>query len=200
MHKFKQATFNCIKNLGVNYAGVAQPGLECQSTQRVILIIWRSWVRNPPPVYTFFLKKANTFYSQTLQIFKMSKKILVFAALFSLALSMTITQEANALTRATGDFSRTTASLDPSRVCGNHVCQPGETAKWSSAVMASQRQGPGKATGAQYGNIIMHQIVVNSLVKSSHANQMMWTYNSTMTNSHTKMVPNHANMNMTGSK
>jgi hypothetical protein len=21
---------------------------------RVILIIWRSWVRNPPPVYSFF--------------------------------------------------------------------------------------------------------------------------------------------------
>ena len=32
------------------YAGVAQPGLECQPLQRrAILIIWRSWVRNPPP-------------------------------------------------------------------------------------------------------------------------------------------------------
>ena len=29
-------------------AGVAQPGLECQTLQAT-LIIWRSWVRNPPP-------------------------------------------------------------------------------------------------------------------------------------------------------
>ena len=144
----------------------------------------------------------------------MSKKILVFAALFSLALSMTITQEANALTKATGDFSRTTASLDPSRVCGNHVCQPGETAKWSSAVLSSQRQGPGKATGAQYGSIIMHQIVVNSLAKSWHVNQMTMTpihSNSTMSshgnkmmmtpsNTNSTMMSNHANMNMNGSK
>ncbi|SMH71583.1 protein of unknown function [Candidatus Nitrosotalea okcheonensis] len=34
MRKFEQATFNCIKNLGVIYAGVAQPGLECQSIQK----------------------------------------------------------------------------------------------------------------------------------------------------------------------
>ena len=34
--EFEQATFNCIKNLGVIYAGVAQPGLECQSTQKGI--------------------------------------------------------------------------------------------------------------------------------------------------------------------
>ena len=125
----------------------------------------------------------------------MSKKILVFAVLFSLALSMTITQEASALTRATGDFSRTTASLDPSRVCGIHVCQPGETSKWSSAVSSSQRQGPGKATGGQYGNIIMYQIVVNSILKANHANQTMMTpsqANSTMSN--------QTSMNMTGSK
>ncbi|HET7336283.1 MAG TPA: hypothetical protein VFJ23_00150 [Candidatus Nitrosotalea sp.] len=126
----------------------------------------------------------------------MSKNILVFAALFSLALSMTITQEANALTKATGDFSRTTASLDPSRVCGNHVCQPGETAKWSSAVLSSQRQGPGKATGAQYGSIIMHQIVVNSLAKSWHMNKMMMT----PSNTNSTMMPGHANMNITRSK
>jgi hypothetical protein len=109
---------------------------------------------------------------------------------------MTITQEASALTRGTGDFSRTTASLDPSKVCGNHVCQPGETAKWSSAVLSSQRQGPGKATGAQYGIIIMHQIVVNSLAKPSHVNQMMMT----PSNTNSTMMSGHANMNITGSK
>ena len=140
----------------------------------------------------FFHKKANTFYSQTLQILKMSKKILVFAALFSLALTMTVTQEASALTRGTGDFSRTTASLDPSRVCGNHVCQPGEIAKWSSAVMSSQRQGPGKATGAQHGNIIMHQIVVNSIANQM---KMMWKSSGPVV-----ITLNQTNTNMTGSK
>ena len=115
----------------------------------------------------------------------MSKKILVFAILLSLVLSMTITQEANALTKGAGQYSRTTASLDPSRVCGNHVCEPGEHAKWSSAVQSSQRQGPPKATGAQYGIIIMHQMVVNSLVKTNQGSQMVWSH-STMSNS-TKM-------------
>lgn len=105
----------------------------------------------------------------------MSKKILVFAALFSIALSMTITQEANALTKGTGDYSRTTASLDPSRVCGNQICIPGENSKWSHAITISQREGPGKATGGHEGHVIMHQLVVNSLVKNSHVNSVMIT-------------------------
>ena len=109
----------------------------------------------------------------------MSKKILVFAVLFSIVLSMTVTQEANALTKGAGQYSRTTASLDPSRVCGNHICQPGESSKWSSAVQSSQRQGPPKATGAQHGIIIMHQMVVNSLVKMNHTDSIMMTLNKT---------------------
>ena len=109
----------------------------------------------------------------------MSKKILVFAVLCSLVLSMTVTQEANALTKSAGQYSHTTASLDPSRVCGNHICQPGESSKWSLAVLASQRQGPGKATGAQHGIIIMHQMVVNSLVKMNHTDSIMITLNKT---------------------
>jgi hypothetical protein len=118
-----------------------------------------------------FHKEANTFYSNTIQILKMSKKILVFAVLFTLALSMTITQEASALTRGAGEYVRTSPRLNPGQVCGDHICQPGENAKWSAAVSSSQRQGPGKATGAQYGFIIMHQMVVNYLVKPSYANQ-----------------------------
>jgi len=121
----------------------------------------------------------------------MSKKILAFAVLFSLGLSMVMTQEANALIQGAGQYSRTTASLDPSRVCGNHICQPGESSKWSSAIQSSQRQGPGKATGAQYGIIIMHQMVVNALAKINHGTQMVWSH-STMSNS--------TNMNSTGMK
>lgn len=113
----------------------------------------------------------------------MSKKILVFTVLFSLALSMMITQEASALTNWSGQTSRTTASLDPSKVCGNHICKPGENSKWSHAVLTSQRQGPGKATGGLYGNIIMHQLVVNTLVKASPANPVTTNTNSTATGS-----------------
>ena len=121
----------------------------------------------------------------------MSKKMLVFAALFSLVLSMTAIQEASALTRGTGEHGRTTSILNPNQVCGNHVCQPGESAKWSSAMLSSQRQGPGKATGAQYGFIIMHQLVVNSLAKIVYANQTTWSH---------PVIPVQTSMNSTGSK
>ena len=97
----------------------------------------------------------------------MSKNILVVGILFSLTLSMMITQEASALTNWPGQTSRITASLGPSKVCGNHICEPGENSKWSHAILTSQREGHGKATGGQYGNVIMHQLVVNSLVKAN---------------------------------
>jgi hypothetical protein len=103
----------------------------------------------------------------------MSKNILIIGILFSLTLSLMITQEANALTRGSGNDSRTTASLDPSKVCGNHICGPGDHHKWSSAIQASQREGPGKAAGGHFGDVIMHQLVVNSVVKTSHANSAM---------------------------
>ena len=125
----------------------------------------------------------------------MSKKILVFAVLFSLALSMTITQEADALTKGTGYYNRTTASLDPSKVCGVHVCAPGESSNWFHAVRASQREGPTKATGGYQGQIIMHQLVVNSIAKNNHVNSV--TPSSYM---NTTMTINNANTNSTGSK
>ena len=104
----------------------------------------------------------------------MSKKFLVFTVLFSLALSMTISQEASALTNWPGESTRTTtASLGPSKACGDHICRPGESSKWSDAVMASQRQGPTKATGGYIGMVIMHQLVVNSQVSPSHVNSAM---------------------------
>ena len=96
----------------------------------------------------------------------MSKKVLFFAVLFSLTLSLMITQEASAFTKGTGQYSKTTASLDPSRICGAHICQPGEHAKWTHAVSVSQRQGPAKATGGYNGMVIMHQLVVNTPEKS----------------------------------
>lgn len=103
-----------------------------------------------------------------IQILKMSKKILIFVVIFSVALSMTITPEANALTKAiTGIRSHTTASLDPSKVCGNHVCTPGESSKWFHAVSIAQYDRSDKAKGGYLGQVIMHQLVVNTLAKNS---------------------------------
>jgi hypothetical protein len=124
----------------------------------------------PTPGIHHFLQDANTFYSQTIQISKMSKNMLVVSVLFILSLSIMISQEANALTRGPGNDSRTTASLDPSKICGNHVCRHGDHSKWSYAISASQREGPGKATGGYQGHIIMHQLVINSLVKTGYTN------------------------------
>ena len=113
----------------------------------------------------------------------MSKNILVVGILFSLTLSIMISQEASALTKGLGDDSNTTASLDPSKVCGNHICGPGDHSKWSHAILTSQREGHGKATGGQYGNVIMHQLVVNSLVKASHVNLAMNNVKANVTSS-----------------
>ena len=124
----------------------------------------------------------------------MSKKFLVFTVLFSLALSMMITQEAGALTNWPGESTRTTtASLGPSKACGDHICRPGESSKWSHAVMVSQRQGPTKATGGYSGMVIMHQLVVNSVVKPTQAN-------SVMTPSHEMGKMSSPQVNMTSSK
>jgi hypothetical protein len=121
----------------------------------------------------------------------MSKKIIVFAILFSLTLSMMITQEASALIRGSGQTSHTTASLELSKVCGIRICEPGENSKWSYIILTSQREGYDKATGGHYGNIIMHQLVVNSLIKNSQVN-------SVITTSHIKSIM--TNINSTGSK
>jgi hypothetical protein len=110
-------------------------------------------------------------------------KTIVFALLFALALSVTITQEASALTKGSGYYNRSTASLDPSKVCGNRICEPGQNSKWSHAVLASQREGAWKATGGQYGDILMHQLVVNSLAKTSHTNSAVITSHTTITRS-----------------
>ncbi|TRZ80730.1 MAG: hypothetical protein D4R90_00915 [Nitrosopumilales archaeon] len=78
------------------------------------------------------------------------------------------------MTNWPGESTRTTtASLGPSKVCGGHICQPGENSKWAHAIMASQRQGPTKATGGYSGMVIMHQLVVNSQANPNHVNSAM---------------------------
>ena len=99
----------------------------------------------------------------------MSKKILIFVVVFSIALSVSITPEAHALTKAvTGLRSHTTASLDQSKVCGNHICAPGESSKWFHAVNIAQYDRSDKAKGGYLGQVIMHQLVVNTLAKNNN--------------------------------
>lgn len=105
-----------------------------------------------------------------IQILKMSKKILIFAVVFVVALSIAITPEASALTKRT-DFSNshTTASLDLSKVCGNHACTALKSSKWFHAVSIAQYDHSDKAKGGYLGQILMHQLVVNTLAKNSKA-------------------------------
>jgi hypothetical protein len=128
----------------------------------------------------------------------MSKKILFFAVLFSLVISIAVTQEASALTIGYGQSTRTTtASLGPSKTCGDHICRPGESSKWSYAVMASQRQGSPKATGGYIGMVIMHQLVVNSQATSNHVNSVI-THDHQMDKMHNSRDKMHGSMgNMT---
>jgi hypothetical protein len=111
----------------------------------------------------------------------MSKKFLVFAVLFSLGLSLIVTQEANALTNSPGQYTRTTtASFHPSKICGDRICYPGQNSMWKHAVLTSQREGSPKATGGYNGMVIMRQLVVNTLAKSNQGNTVI-TQNPTMT-------------------
>src|SRR5690348_17444200 len=49
------------------------------------------------------------------------------------------------------DDSHTTASYGYSKVCGNHLCAPGEHTKWLNAVWHSQSTSYGKVTNAPHG-------------------------------------------------
>lgn len=125
----------------------------------------------------------------------MSKKFLVFVVLFSLGLSLMITQDASALTNSPGQYVRTTtASHHPSKICGDRLCHPGQNSKWSHVVLTSQREGSPKATGGYNGMVIMRQLVINELAKSNHGNNVI-TQNPTMTQMPAPMSNSTSSMN-----
>src|SRR5690349_24934488 len=67
------------------------------------------------------------------------------------------------------DDSHTTASYGYSKVCGNHLCAPGDHTKWLNAVWHSQSTSYGKVTNAPHGEDVMKQLAgTASSTMSSH--------------------------------
>lgn len=70
-------------------------------------------------------------------------------------------QQANALIQrdfSVYDDSHTTALYGNSKVCGNHICAPGEHAQWVKALWDSQRTGYGNSAKAQNGEYVIHAV------------------------------------------
>jgi hypothetical protein len=64
--------------------------------------------------------------------------------------------QALALTQSTWDDSHTTARFGNSKVCGDHLCGPGEHARWVKALNDAQRSShAGRLIGAQHGEDIL---------------------------------------------
>lgn len=105
-------------------------------------------------------------------------------------------QQANALIQrdfSTYDDSHTTASYGISKVCGNHICAPGEHSAWINTLWQSQKTGYGKFGSMQHGENAMHKMA-GSAPMTSHGNVKM-SGNMNMTGG-TQMS---GNMNMSGS-
>lgn len=84
---------------------------------------------------------------------------------------------ASALTKNTFDDSHTTARFGNSKVCGDHLCAPGEHAKWVQALNDAQRANQvGHSKNAQHGEDVMHQ-----LAGSDHISGNMRTKDMQMT-------------------
>ncbi|MEO9276453.1 MAG: hypothetical protein ABI340_01550 [Nitrososphaera sp.] len=68
---------------------------------------------------------------------------------------------ASALTQNTFDDSHTTARFGNSKVCGDHLCAPGEHAKWVQALNDAQRANQvGHSKNAQHGEDVIHQLAL----------------------------------------
>jgi hypothetical protein len=91
----------------------------------------------------------------------MSNKIALLMFTTSLLLvsfSVMAMPQANALTKSTWDDSHTTARFGNSKVCGDHLCVPGEHAKWVNAISQSQKLGYGKVGTNSNGEDVMGRI------------------------------------------
>jgi hypothetical protein len=94
----------------------------------------------------------------------MSNKIALL--LFTVSVLMTSLfvvnmQQANALIQrdfSVYDDSHTTARYGNSKVCGNHICAPGEHSQWINTLSQSQKTGYGKVGNTQHGEGVMHKM------------------------------------------
>ncbi len=84
------------------------------------------------------------------------------------------------------DDSHTTASYGYSKVCGNHICAPGEHMQWVKAVWQSQKVGAGKVANAPHGEDVMHKMAGSTAPPMSSHGTLKMSGNMTMTGNMTK--------------
>ena len=84
------------------------------------------------------------------------------------------------------DDSHTTASYGYSKVCGNHICAPGEHMQWLNAVWHSQKASYGKVANAPHGEDVMHKMAGSTAPPMSSHGTMKTSGNMTMTGNMTK--------------
>lgn len=97
--------------------------------------------------------------------------------------------QVNALTQrdfSVYDDSHTTASYGVSKVCGNHLCSPGEHAQWINTLWQSQKTGYGKVGNALHGEDVMHNMAGSTAPPMTAHGTMKMSENMTMTGNVTK--------------
>lgn len=84
------------------------------------------------------------------------------------------------------DDSHTTARYGHSKVCGNHMCAPGEHTQWYDTVQKSQKTGHGKVANAPHGEDVMHKLAGSTAPPMSSHGTVKISDNMTMTGNMTK--------------
>lgn len=105
----------------------------------------------------------------------MSKKTAVFLFATSVLLAsfaVTSIPQASALTKSNWFENISTASYGNSKVCGDHVCAPGEHSKWMNAVWQSQKVSYGKVGSSAHGEDVIDTLAGSSPLPVTHAKTM----------------------------
>ena len=95
--------------------------------------------------------------------------LLFVTTVLASSFAATVLPIANALSTRT-DFSdrHTTATWGNSRVCGDHVCGPGEKTQWANKMAELQRVGTGKIGNATSYQDALKHIKLTSTPASGH--------------------------------
>ena len=81
--------------------------------------------------------------------------------------------QAKALTPGTQFWNLSSATLGNSKVCGDHVCKPGEKTQWLKAIDQSQRSH-GKIGDTSHGETVMDKLAGSTSISTSmHGNEKM---------------------------
>lgn len=114
---------------------------------------------------------------------KIALLLLTVSVLMTSLLVVNIPQ-VNALTQrdfSVYDDSHTTASYGVSKVCGNHLCAPGEHAQWINTLWQSQKTGYGKVGNAPHGEDVMHNLAGSTAPAMTAHGSMKMSDNMTAT-------------------